>query len=84
MTDISRQTIVASMQKRHASKFKIRSIYLHEYNYLQPSQSVHGHRIDNGPEVSLRQYFVRNFTSAEYVKIHHHMTPYWSAHGSFS
>jgi hypothetical protein len=43
MTDISRQTIVASMQKIHASKFKIRSIYLHEYNYPQPSQSVRGH-----------------------------------------
>jgi hypothetical protein len=42
-----------------------------------------GHRIDTGPEVSLRRYFVRNFTSAD-VKIRHHMTPSWSAHGSFS
>jgi hypothetical protein len=44
---------------------------------------VYHHRIDTGPEVSLRRYFVRNFTSAD-VKIRHHMTPSWSAHGSFS
>ena len=42
-----------------------------------------GYRIDTGPEVSLRRYFVRNFTSAD-VKIRHHMTPSWSAHGRFS
>ena len=42
-----------------------------------------GHRIDTGPEVSLRRYFVRNFTSAD-VKIRHRMTPSWSTHGSFS
>jgi hypothetical protein len=29
------------------------------------------HRIDTGPEVSLRRYFVRNFTSAD-VKLRHH------------
>jgi hypothetical protein len=32
---------------------------------------------------SLKQYFVRNFTSAD-LKIRHHMTPSWSAHRSFS
>jgi hypothetical protein len=50
---------------------------------INRANSAFKHRIDTGPEVSLRRYFFRNFTSAD-VKIRHHMTPSWSAHGSFS
>ena len=52
-------------------------------NWIQFPFEPQQHRIYTGPEVSLRRYFVRNFTSAD-VKIRHHMTPSWSAHGSFS
>jgi hypothetical protein len=70
---------------------QLRDLYGVSYNIhdgvriwrIQINESRSSHRIDTRPEGTLRRYFVRNFTSAD-VKIRHHMTPSWSAHGRFS
>jgi hypothetical protein len=66
-----------AVEKDRDSSFT--TIWKPGYFWVNQENFNQSHRIDTGPEVSLRRYFVRNFTSAD-VKIRHHMTPSWSAH----